>query len=144
MAKLKIKSLIGDFKPKQKGLGKVLGPLEAAVMDIIWRKEEATVRDVYETLNGSRKIAYTTVMTIMTRLADKDLLLKDKEGIAYTYRPAVSKEFFTKSLVGEVMDGLFDDYADAAFSHFMERVEEDEDKIAQLEQLIKNRRDKGE
>ncbi|MBO8168595.1 MAG: BlaI/MecI/CopY family transcriptional regulator [Thermoanaerobacteraceae bacterium] len=141
---MKLKSLIGEFRPRQKGLGKVMGPLEAAVMEIMWKKEEATVRDVFETLSRERRIAYTTVMTIMSRLADKNLLTKDKRGIAYVYRPAVSREHFTKSLVGEVLDGLFEDYADAAFSHFLKHVEEDEEKITQLEKLIRQRRNKGE
>ncbi len=142
--KVSFKSLIGEFKPKKKGLGKVMGHLEASIMEIIWDKQEATVRDVFETLSLSRDIAYTTVMTIMSRLADKGMLNKHKDGIAYLYRPALGREEFTQSIVDEILNGLFEDYADAAFSHFIHRVEEDEDKISELERLIKRHQNKGE
>lgn len=141
---MSLKSLIAEFKPKKQGLGKVMGPLEAAVMEIMWDKQEASVRDVYETLRLKRDIAYTTVMTIMGRLAEKGMLNKQKEGVAYLYCPAFTRDEFTKSMVGEILDGLFEDYADAAISHFIHRVKEDEDKISELEQLIRQRMGKGE
>lgn len=54
----------------------MLGHLEAAVMEIIWRQEEASVRDVYETLLQNRQIAYTTVMTIMGWRTKKSCIRK--------------------------------------------------------------------
>ncbi len=142
--KLPLKSLIGEFKPKKRGLGKVMGPLEAAVMEIMWDKKEASVRDVFETLRLKRDIAYTTVMTIMSRLAGKGMLTKKKKGIAYLYHPVFTREEFTKSMVGEILDGLFEDYAEVAFSHFIHCVEKDEEKISELEQLIRRRLEKGD
>ncbi|MHB1420315.1 MAG: BlaI/MecI/CopY family transcriptional regulator, partial [Bacillota bacterium] len=54
-----IKKSMGDYKPMGKSMGKVLGHLEAAVMEIVWQKERASVREVYETLLLHRDIAYT-------------------------------------------------------------------------------------
>ncbi|KKM11305.1 CopY family transcriptional regulator [Clostridiales bacterium PH28_bin88] len=136
---------MGEFRPSKRGLGKVLGHLEAAVMEIMWRQGEASVRDVYEVLLREREIAYTTVMTIMSRLADKNILQKEKKGLAYVYRPACSRDDFARSVVTEVIDGLLEDYAEVAFSHFVNRMcEEDEIKILELERIIQERQRRGD
>src|SRR5439155_924565 len=61
---------------------KFLGPLEAEVMDRLWKRRSATVRDIVEDLGRSRQLAYTTVMTIMTRLHAKGLLARGAEDAA--------------------------------------------------------------
>ncbi|MFZ7103947.1 MAG: BlaI/MecI/CopY family transcriptional regulator [Peptococcaceae bacterium] len=133
-----LKKLFADFKPFRQGVSKVLGPLEADIMEIIWQKGSSSVREVYEHLSLKREIAYTTVMTIMGRLAEKAILHKEQKGNAYIYSAALSKEEFTDGMVSNVLDGLLDDYADAAFSHFMRKVgKEDQAKIARLEDLIR-------
>jgi predicted transcriptional regulator len=127
-----------DFKPHKTGLKKVLGDLEADIMEIIWQKNPASVRDVYETLRLEREIAYTTVMTIMGRLAEKELLIKSPKGNAYLYTPAISKKEFSKKVVSAVIDGLLDEFAEPALSHFIDRLSKaDQNKIAELEELIK-------
>lgn len=138
------KQFISDFKPHKDGLRKVLGDLEADVMQIIWQEEKSTVRDVYEKLRLQREIAYTTVMTIMSRLAEKKLLEKEQVGNAYVYKPTVSEQEFARKVVSEVLDGLLEEFAEPAISHFVDRLSnEDEQKIAKLEALIKERRSKG-
>ena len=140
-----VKYYVGEFKPSKRGLGKVLGHLEAAVMDIMWLQGESSVRDVYEILLRDREIAYTTVMTIMSRLADKNILLKEKKGLAYVYRPACTRDEFARNVVTEVIDGLLEDYAEVAFSHFVNRLsEEDEGKILELERIIQERQRRGD
>ncbi|GAW93752.1 BlaI/MecI/CopY family transcriptional regulator [Calderihabitans maritimus] len=142
---MSFKRVFTEFKPRRRGLSKVLGDLEAAVMETVWKKGRVSVRDVYEELRRERQIAYTTVMTIMSRLADKKILYKEKQGIAYYYTPLYSKEEFTRSFVREVIDGLLEDYAEFAFSHFINRLqEEDEEKILELEKIIRERQRKGD
>lgn len=67
-----------------------LGWLEADVLRIVWDKGDVTVRDVYEELRRSRRIAYTTVMSVLRNLAGKSLLEQDKSQPAYVYRARVS------------------------------------------------------
>src|SRR5215212_11643846 len=99
------------FDPSKKGLRKILGDLEADVMEAIWACGRATVHDVHERLAAAdREVAYTTVMTVMSRLADKGLLKKRKEGAAYMYIPAASKEEFTRRTVGMVVSELLDEF----------------------------------
>ncbi len=140
-----LKSFISDFKPHKMGIKKVLGDLEAEIMNIVWGAGKATVREVYETLRLQREIAYTTVMTIMGRLAEKKLLNKESLGNAYVYTPTVTKEEFTRYIVSEVLDGLLEDFTEPALSHFVDRLStEDNNKIDELEKIIQERRSKGD
>ncbi len=83
------------------------GELEQAVMDILWsRSEPLSVRDVYELLTPQRDLAYTTVMTVLDRLAKKNLVLRNLDGRAWLYRPARSRAAEVASEVLELIDRL--------------------------------------
>lgn len=125
------------FKPDRKGLGKVLGDLEAEVMEEVWDRGACTVRDLYEGLRLKKKIAYTTVMTVMARLAEKGLLAKDREGTAFVYRPTMSKEDFNRKVVGEVVSGLLDGFGKEFVSQLVARAgKTDPELISELERAI--------
>jgi len=134
-----------EFKTGQKGLKKVLGPLESDIMELVWAKGQVTVREIHEALiNGTAKnLAYTTVMTTMSRLAKKNILRVIKEGTAYTYTPVTSRENFLNNVVGEVVDGLLSDFSEPALAHFVDRIKDvDPVKLQQLADLI-NRQKQG-
>jgi len=81
------------------------GDLETVVMDILWsRTEPCTVRSVHEELLGRRQIAYTTVMSTMDNLFRKGWLLRDKVGLAYRYRPTMSREEHSAKLMRTVFE----------------------------------------
>jgi predicted transcriptional regulator len=86
-----------------------LGWLEAEILRIVWDKQTATVRDVYEELRLRRRIAYTTVMSVLRNLAAKGLLIQDKSKPAYVYTAAVSDvavaERILDALVDKIMGG---------------------------------------
>lgn len=111
----------------------ILGPLEQEVMDVAWRLGDATVRDVHDELSNGRRIAYTTVMTTMTRLAAKGMLQRDTAGLAHRYRPAVSRDNYARSAVGEVLSWLLERYPEPAASYLAEVV--DDVDVVGLEQL---------
>lgn len=97
---------------------KFLGPLEAAVMERLWKRGRATVRDVVEDLGRSRALAYTTVMTIMSRLHAKGLLARDRDGKTYVYRPAFTREEHRARLSRDLVRGLVDEFGEVALAHF--------------------------
>jgi predicted transcriptional regulator len=99
-----------------------LGPLEQEVMDCVWRDEEVTVREVYSCIKKSRKIAYTTVMTIMTRLTDKGFLARKKQGKAFLYSPKKSKEQTAKTMIGKIVDSLVDQFGEEAVVAFSDEL----------------------
>lgn len=98
-------------------LESLLGPLEQDVMDVVWRLGDATVRDVHGHLAAERSIAYTTVMTTMTRLATKGLLQRDTAGLAHRYRPAVSRDRYATATVSDVLTWLLDRYPEPAAAY---------------------------
>jgi predicted transcriptional regulator len=71
-----------------------LGPLERRVMEVVWVRGPATPREVAEALNTDTPVAlaYTTVMTILVRLADKGFLERFRSGRGYTYRASVERD----------------------------------------------------
>ncbi|MEX0592130.1 MAG: BlaI/MecI/CopY family transcriptional regulator [Nitriliruptoraceae bacterium] len=119
----------------------LLGPLEQEVMEVVWSVGDTTVRDVHDVLARSRSIAYTTVMTTMTRLANKGLLQRDTGALAHRYRPAVSRERYAKSAVGNVLDWLFERYPEPAAAYLAEVVDDvDGVKLAALKDAVARQR----
>ncbi len=134
------------FDPRQKGLRKMLGALEADVMEAIWARGRATVHAVHQALTAAdRELAYTTVMTVMSRLAEKGLLAKQKDGAAYVYVPAASKEEFTRRTVGTVLRELLGDFTAPAMSQFVDLVgAQDDAALEALAQAIEAKRRRGD
>jgi predicted transcriptional regulator len=98
------------FRSDRPGIRKVLGDLEADVMEVIWLKppgEGTTVREVFEALYDRRHLAYTSVMNTMTRLAKKNVLKAAKEGQAYVYFPTLTQDEFVSRFVRRILEDLF-------------------------------------
>lgn len=120
----------------------LLGPLEQDVMDVVWQRGASTVRDVHEQLARGRKIAYTTVMTTMSRLARKGFLRRNTSGLAHVYSPAISRERYGRSTVGALLAWLLDRYPEPAVSYLAEVVDEvDEVGLDTLRQAVLRRRE---
>jgi BlaI family transcriptional regulator, penicillinase repressor len=102
---------MADVTPKWQRKGRSrdltgLGWLEAEILRIVWDKGEVTVRDVYEEIRLRRRIAYTTVMSVLRNLAAKGLLLQDKTNAAYSYRPAVADVEVAFGILDAVVDKI--------------------------------------
>ena len=94
-----------------------LGAQELVIMKIVWRLQDASVRDVYETLRKRRSIAYTTVMTMMSTLEAKGYLKKRADGRAFRYRPARPERHVITSLVREFVDRVFEGASRPLLAH---------------------------
>lgn len=82
-----------------------LGDLEAAVMEVLWHTDQpARVRDVLERLGTGKAHAYTTVMTVLDNLHRKGWVRRDRDGRAYRYEPALSREDASVRALREVLD----------------------------------------
>jgi predicted transcriptional regulator len=102
-----------------------LGELEAVVMDRLWSYGRAvSVRKVLEDLQLDRQIAYTTVMTVMDKLHKKGWLERVREGRAYVYKPAASRESYTSKLMHEALSTSANQAA--TFVHFLSELSPDE------------------
>lgn len=120
-------------------VGKVLGELESEIMEIVWHcPNPILVRDVTENLQHKRKIAYTTVMTIMGRLVEKGLLKRATSGKAYTYQPVYSKERFLTRISRQIIKNFVSKFGESAIAHFAQEVEKlPPDKRKRLAKLLK-------
>ena len=104
-------------------------------MKVVWERESATVRDVYEALLERRKVAYTTVMTMMKILEEKKYLKKSQADRAYVYRPAQPKGQVIRAMVREFVNRVFNGSAAPLLVHLVEEhnlSKEDLDEIARL------------
>jgi len=131
------------FHPGGRGLRKILGELELVVMESVWRRGQATVRDVHEDLAADRGLAYTTVMTVMTRLAHKGLLEKRRDGAAFVYEAPLSADELLRSSVRDVLAGLLSDFAQPTMSEFVATLQTDSaGRIDELKKLVDDARRK--
>lgn len=96
--------LLRGFRRPSEVASVALGKLERRVLDEAWQRREVTVRDIY--LAFGENIAYTTLMTTLDRLFRKQLLHRRKDGRAFLYSPAVSREEFENGIREDVIDGL--------------------------------------
>jgi len=93
------------FDPEAAGPAVFMGQTEARLMELAWQYDKLTVKKALFYLEDTR-LAYTTVMTVLGRLAEKGLLEKEKVGRNFIYRPAVSRERFLKEKLKKVTDCL--------------------------------------
>lgn len=127
------------------GAERFLGPLESEVMDRMWARGQATVREIVADLGKGRELAYTTVMTIMTRLHEKGLLVRERDGKGYVYRCALSREEHRARLSKQLVRGLVNEFGDVALAQFAAELDTvDAPHRAQLRRLAaQGRRDQG-
>src|SRR5215510_2278955 len=115
---------------------------ELEILKVVWRRGEATVREVYRDLAAQRKIAYTTVLTMMGILEQKGHLKKPAGERAYVYRPAKPEQQVVRSMVREFVHRVFNGSARPLLVHLVEDPDVDPEELAELERLVKDRRKK--
>ena len=106
-------------------------------MKIVWERDSATVRDVYETLLARRKVAYTTVMTMMKILEQKKYLKRTQAERAYVYRPAQPKRLVVGAMVRDFINRVFNGATEPLLVHL---VEEHDLSPEELEEIARLRR----
>ena len=112
-----------------------LTPQELEIMKLVWERDSATVRDVYEALLERRKIAYTTVMTMMKILETKGYLKKRRQDRAFVYRPVHPKSQVIGGMIREFIDRVFNGSAEPLLVHLVKsrRIrEKDLEKIVRM------------
>ena len=125
------------FDLDAQGFARVLGDLEARILEAVWRLGHATVKGVADALGPE---AHTkTTMTVMNRMVDKGLLRRERHGRAFTYAAVLEREAFSADVVERVVAGLLADFAQPTLAHFVETA--DTQQLAELDDMIRRRRD---
>lgn len=127
------------FKRPREAVNFALGSLEREVMEEIWKRGEASVRDLHQAFG--ERAAYTTLMTTLDRLYRKQLLNRRKDSRAYLYAPRVSQTEFHRIVAKEIIDGLLGRDAEPVLACIVEAVgERDSELLEELDRLLKARR----
>jgi predicted transcriptional regulator len=110
-----------------------LGELEQAIMEVLWPRQQATVREVVSALPRTPPLAYTTVATIMGRLVEKGLLVRARVGKVDLYRPAYDSAEFSRRVASAAVQQLVREFGDVALAQFAAALERaDPERIARL------------
>jgi predicted transcriptional regulator len=118
---------------------KTLTGQELEIMKIVWERERVTVRDVYEALLEHRKVAYTTVMTMMKILEQKGFLKKSQEDRAYLYRAAQPKRQVIAVMVRDFVNRVFNGSAEPLLVHLVEEHHLSSKDLEEIAKLRKKR-----
>jgi predicted transcriptional regulator len=118
-----------------------LGPLEQRLLDALWARRSATVRELVN--DGCRELAYTTVMTTLDRLFKKGILTRSEEGRAFRYAPRFSREEMHREAAGQAFRQLLDasPASELPLSFLVEILSErDAQLLDDLRSLVENKR----
>jgi predicted transcriptional regulator len=134
--------LLRGFRRPREVASLALGKLERQVLEEAWQRGEVSVREIYVVFG--KTIAYTTLMTTLDRLFRKQILDRRKDGRAFFYSPAVSREEFEHGIREDVIDGLLGGSAEGiqpVLACIVDTVTEtDRELLDELDRLIKEKK----
>jgi BlaI family penicillinase repressor len=116
----------------------ILTEQELEIMKIVWELGSATVRDVYETMLARRKIAYTTVMTMMKIMEEKKYLKRRLEGRAFVYEGTRPRKQMIHEMVSEFVNRVFNGSAEPLLAHLVEERRLSEKELRQVAKMIRD------
>jgi len=117
-----------------------LGELQRAVMEVVWGRGEASVHDVLRELSRRRKLAYTTVLTVMQKLEKAGWLEHRNEGKSYIYAPRASREEAGAGSVRGFLKRVFEGDAVAMFQHLIRESDLSDEELGELRAMIDAKR----
>ncbi len=100
-----------------------LSNLELEIMNVVWEGENCSVREVLTKISQKKNLAYTTVATILGRLLEKGLVVRNEKNFVIHYSPKISKAEYSRSLSGTFFSKFFQSYGDIALASFAESIE---------------------
>ncbi len=109
----------------KKGMNSLLSPLESDTLDLLWKKDQAKVKDLHNILKKDRKVALTSVAVILDRLHQKGIVTRTIEsgrgGGHYIYSTKESKEEFEETIVDNTVNKLINTFGPTAVNYFNKR-----------------------
>ena len=130
------RNIVSVFKPHGNGLAKLFGSLEADIMALIWERQEASARDIFEALRDvGQRISYGATKTVLDRLVAKQVLARVMDNNQYTYSALLNRDDYTRSAVREIIDGLVAGFGAPVYAQFFDQIQSADPE--QLELLAK-------
>lgn len=131
------------FRPSREGLAQVLGELEAEIMEFVWREAVTPLpaRAVADRVGKARGVQYITVVTVLNNLCRKGLLQREREGRAFQYEPALTRDEFVAQVSREVLSGVLRLGPELAVNSFVDALAEvDPGELRRLRERLDARR----
>lgn len=123
----------------------MLGSLENEIMEIIWTEGEIDARHILEVIRKKRKIAYTTVNTVLSRLVDKGLLkarkVRSRGGFKYVYSSTNTKENYEEKVIESTFNRLLKSFGGVAIKYFSEKLNLSEKEVEILKKKLEDLKD---
>lgn len=116
----------------------LLHPQELEIMKLVWERECSSVRDIYEALRARRKVAYTTVMTMMNILEKKGYLRRRYENRAYLYSPARPRQQVIRAMVRDFVDRVFNGSVEPLVVHLIKDKKLSERELREIARMIED------
>jgi predicted transcriptional regulator len=122
---------------------KPLTPVELELMHIVWRQGEVSVADVLEALPSERKLAYTSVSTVLRILEQKGVLQSRKVGRGHLYSALLPREAYEVQSVRHLVETVFDGTPSALVERLVEAVPLSPEEVAQIRELLAKKEGKS-
>ena len=113
-----------------------LGELQHAILRVLWDQGEASVAEVHKALRRKRARALTTIATMLTKMEKRGIVEHRVDGRQFVYRPCVSEEEITRSMVADLTARFFEGDVTALVSHLLTEQEIDPDELVRLRRMI--------
>jgi predicted transcriptional regulator len=117
-----------------------LGDLQLRIMKVLWERGEATVSDVHQAVSGERRLAYTTVATMLRKMEARGLVNHRLEGRSFFYRALVPAEAVSQGMADHLLDRLFEGSLANMVRHLLTTREVSRQELSKLEKLIAERK----
>jgi predicted transcriptional regulator len=111
-------------------------PAELEILDVLWDRKKATVREVFEEINKRRLTTYTTVLKFMQIMQEKGLVVRDEREKAHVYRPRHTQRETRNKLVGSLMEKAFRGSALSLVQHVLEAKPASREELDAIRKLI--------
>jgi BlaI family penicillinase repressor len=110
--------------------------LELEILKVVWRQGASTVRQVREALAPTRKLAHTSVITVMNIMVDKNYLTRDTDAASHVYKAKVKPGSVKRRMLGDLLRRVFDGSASAMMLNLLETSELQADELDELRRLL--------
>ncbi len=116
-----------------------LAELQLAIMQVLWDRGEATVAEVRQALEPERKLAHTTVGTMLAKLEESHRVTHTSDGRVNIYRPLLKRDEVTRSMVSDLAERLFAGDVTEMFCHLLDTAEVTPQEIQRLKKMIRSK-----
>ncbi len=121
---------------KEEEVAKALTGLQLRIMNVLWENGDSSISEILQVLQYEKNLARTTVSTIITRLENQGLISHKQEGISHIYFALVSRDKVRKSMVGELVENLFEGDRSELVCHLINEADYDREEIEKVLEML--------